>query len=165
MTGMNIVNDTDETRSFLMQQVVALGLTLGGVIAMAIGLGAIAVLPALLGFLHLGAVAEAVARWGRWPLLALVLTLAVSGVYRFAPARPLPSWKPITRGAFIATLLWIVGSAGFSFYVSHFGSYDATYGSLGAVIILLLWFWLSAVFVLAGGEYEAERAATEGPEG
>lgn len=165
MTGMNIVNDTDETRSFVMQQVVALALTLGAIVVVIFGLGVIAILPVVLRFLHFGDITETLVSWGRWPILALLLTMAVSLIYRYAPARPLPSWKLITRGAFLATLLWIVGSAGFSFYVSRFGSYDATYGSLGAVIILLFWFWLSAVFVLAGAEFEAERAATQGPNG
>jgi membrane protein len=94
--------------------------------------------------------------WGRWPLLTLMVVLGFAVLYRFAPHRSHPRWRWITWGSAIATALWIVGSVLFSFYVSHFGSYDATYGSLGAVIILLLWFWVSALVMILGAEIDSE---------
>jgi membrane protein len=83
-------------------------------------------------------------------------------VYRLGPCRDGSKWTWITWGAATATVLWLVGSALFSFYVSHFGSYDATYGSLAAPVVLLLWLWLSALVVLVGAEIDAELEYGDG---
>ena len=92
----------------------------------------------------------------RWPILAGVAILALAIVYRYAPDRAEPRWQWISWGAVAATVLWISGSIGFTIYVSTIGSYDKTYGSLGALIVLLLWFYLTAYVVLAGAELNAE---------
>jgi membrane protein len=84
----------------------------------------------------------------------MLLGLAV--VYRFGPSRGAPKWRWISWGAAIATGLWLLGSALFSLYVSNFASYNETYGSVGAVVILLTWFLLSAYAVLIGAEVNAE---------
>lgn len=96
----------------------------------------------------------------RWPVLAGLVFVALGLVYRFAPARQTPHWHWLSPGTIAAALLWLVGSAGFSFYVARFGSYDKTYGPLGAVVILLMWLYVSAYIVLAGAELncEIERA-------
>jgi membrane protein len=171
MTGLNIANETNEKRSFIVQQSVALGLTIGAVVFAAVAFSAIALLPVVIDFLPLTDAAKSALELGRWPLLALLICFGLAVVYRFGPYRLKAKWKWITWGATIATLLWLVGSAGFSFYVSRFGSYDATYGSLAAPVVLLLWFWLSALVVLLGAEIDAElehadgRAARATPEG
>ena len=77
-------------------------------------------------------------------------------LYRYAPSRQEPKWRWVSWGSVVATVLWLIGSALFSFYVSHFGSYNKTYGSIGAVVILLLWFYLSAFVVLLGAELNSE---------
>jgi membrane protein len=92
----------------------------------------------------------------RWPILAGVVILALAIIYRYAPDRAEPRWQWISWGAVVATALWISGSIGFTIYVSKIGSYDKTYGSLGALIILLLWFYMTAYVVLAGAELNAE---------
>ena len=92
----------------------------------------------------------------RWPILAGVAILALAIVYRYAPDRTEPQWQWISWGAVAATALWISGSIGFTIYVSRVGSYDKTYGSLGALIVLLLWFYLTAYVILAGAELNAE---------
>ena len=84
----------------------------------------------------------------------MMLGLAV--LYRFAPSRREPKWKWVSWGAVFATAFWLFASAAFSYYVSKFGAYDAMYGSLGAVIVLLLWFWMSALIVLVGAMLNAE---------
>jgi membrane protein len=89
----------------------------------------------------------------RWPLLAGLGVVGLSIVHRSAPSRRTKRW--ISAGAIAASLLWIVGSSGFSLYVARFGSYDKTYGSLGAVVILLIWFYLTAYIILAGAESAA----------
>jgi membrane protein len=92
----------------------------------------------------------------RWPVLAALVILALAAIYRYAPDRAEPKWQWISWGAAAATALWMSGSIAFTVYVSKFGSYDKTYGSLGAVIILLLWFDLTAYVILAGAELNAE---------
>jgi membrane protein len=92
----------------------------------------------------------------RWPLLAVIALVALALLYRFAPNRRRPRWQWLSLGAVAATTLWLAASVGFSHYVSAFGSYDRTYGSLGAVMILLLWFYITAYATLLGAELNAE---------
>jgi hypothetical protein len=92
----------------------------------------------------------------RWPILAGIVTLALAIVYRYAPNRAEPKWQWISWGSVAAAALWVLGSIAFTIHVSKVGSYDKTYGSLGAVIILLLWFYLTAYVILAGAELNAE---------
>jgi membrane protein len=136
------------------------GLALFGTAALAL----VAVLPAALALLP---VSDA---WGdalglvRWPILAGIVILALAIVYRYAPDRAEPKWQWISWGSIAATTLWILGSIAFTTYVSKVGSYDKTYGSLGGVIILLLWFYLTAYVILLGTELNAEieRQTTHG---
>ena len=156
MTGLNIAYRETEKRSFIMQNMIALGLTLGGVVFAAVAIFAVAIIPAALAFLHATGFVAQLLNIARWPVLAVMVVLAFAVMYRYAPSRSHASWKWITWGSGIAAVLWIIGSVLFSFYVGHFGSYDATYGALGAVIILLLWFWVSATVLLVGAEIDAE---------
>jgi membrane protein len=156
MTGLNIANEQEEKRSFILQQVVAIALTVGAVLFATVALTALAVLPVLIGFLPLNDELKTALDLGRWPLLAALVAFALAVVYRFGLYKEHPKWRWISWGAAFATVLWIIGSALFSFYVSRFGSYDKTYGSLAAPVVLLLWFWLSALIVLIGSEIDAE---------
>ena len=114
------------------------------------------VLPLALDYLGLAALADQLIRWLRWPALLLVVMLGLSLLYRFGPSREAPRWRWITWGSAIAAVLWLIVSALFTWYAANFGSYDKTYGSLGALIILLLWFYLTAYVILAGAELNAE---------
>lgn len=156
MTALNVVYDEQEKRGFIKLNAVALFLTLTMLLVVIISLGAVAVLPAVLGFLGLPPIAEAAARWLRWPLLAVVAVIAMGVLYRYAAARRPPQWRWVTYGAVAATVLWLIGSALFSWYVSNFASYNETYGSVAAIVVLMMWLWLSAYFVLLGGELNAE---------
>ncbi len=156
MTAVNTCYGEEEKRGFISfnLRAVALGagLALFGVAALAL----VAVLPAASALLP---ISDA---WGealglvRWPLLAGIVSLALAIVYRYAPDRAAPTWQWLSWGSVAATALWILGSIAFTTYVSKVGSYDRTYGSLGAVMILLLWFYLTAYVVLAGAELNAE---------
>ena len=156
MTALNIVNDEEEKRSFLKLNAVALSLTLGAILFAIIALALIVALPALLGNLGLQEYARLWVAGLRWPLLALAVIVALAVLYRYGPSRDEPRWRWVSWGAVAATVLWLIGSALFSFYVSHFGSYNETYGSLSAVIILLMWFYLTAFVVLLSAELNAE---------
>jgi membrane protein len=164
MTGLNIANETVEKRSLIMQHVVALALTVGAILLAIVAIAAVALLPAIVELFPLTPGNKAALGLGRWPLLAMLVCLALAATYRFGPYRTHAKWKWITWGAAIATLLWLLGSGAFSFYVSRYGSYDATYGSLAAPVILLLWFWLSALVVLLGAEIDAEMEHDDGKE-
>jgi membrane protein len=94
--------------------------------------------------------------FAEWPILAALTPLALGTLYRVAPHRKGASWDFLRPGTIAASLLWLVGSAGFSFYAAHFGSYDRTYGSLSAIVVLLVWFYASAYIVLAGAELNRE---------
>ncbi len=154
--AMNIVYNETEKRSFFKLTGLALLFTLGAIVFGLISLITIVALPALFRFLAFPETLQTAFSIGRWPLLAILIMAAISVIYRYAPARTLAKWRWISWGAALATLLWIIGSLGFSFFVSNFGSYNETYGSIGAIMVLLLWFFLSAYAVLIGAEIDAE---------
>lgn len=168
--GLNICYGETEKRGLVKVNLVALGLTLAGTVGFVVALGLVAVLPALLGNLGLGATAAALVEWLRWPLLFVLMMAALAVVYRYAPSRRPAQWRWVTWGGVAATLLWMAGSVAFSVYVRNFASYNETYGSIGAVIVLLTWLWLSAFAVLLGAELNGEmehqtvRDSTRGPE-
>mgnify|MGYP002625746025 CR=1 FL=1 len=113
------------------------------------------VVPALLSFVAPGGVERLALLVLPWASLALCVLVGLAVVYRFGPDRRSPRWVWVTPGALLATLLWIAGSAAFSLYVSHFGRYDQIYGSIGAVVVLLLWLYLGAWIAILGAELNA----------
>ncbi|HWK43951.1 MAG TPA: YihY/virulence factor BrkB family protein [Stellaceae bacterium] len=156
ISALNIAYDEAERRSLVMQQLIALAMTGGAILLGFFALVMVAILPIVIGFLPIPDSIKSLLSLVRWPVLAGLCVLALGALYRFGPCRDHPNRRWISWGSVIATLLWLIGSAGFSFYASEFGSYDKMYGSLGAVVILLLWFWLSAYIVLIGAEIDAE---------
>ncbi len=130
--------------------------TLAAVVGVVVALALIALVPALIDRLGLGAGARWAVRWLRWPLLAALAMAGLVVIYRRGPDRTPPKWRWVSWGSALATVLWLAASGLFSLYVRHFGSFGATYGSLGAVIVLLLWLNLSAFVVLLGAEVNAE---------
>lgn len=152
--ALGIAYDVRETRGFLRLNLVALGFTLGGVLlVIAIGV-AVAALPFLVD--RLGGAAEALVLILRWPVILALLIVVLAVVYRWAPNRPDAEWRWITPGAVLASAGLVAMSGGMGWYVANFGSYDETYGSLAAVVVLMLWLWLSTVMVLVGAELNAE---------
>jgi membrane protein len=92
----------------------------------------------------------------RWPVLAVGFMIGLAVLYRYAPSRERPLWRWVSWGSVLATVLWIIASGLFAFYVANFGKYDETYGSLGAVVILMMWFYMTAFIILLGAELNAE---------
>lgn len=169
MEGMNIAYDETEIRGFVKLNAIALMLTVLLIAGLVIAIGFALLVPVWLGFVGLGAGAETVLAWGRWPVLAVIAIAGLSLLYRYGPSREAPKWRWITPGSVLAIMIWIAGSAIFSWYVQNFGSYNETYGALGGVILLLTWLWLSAYIVLLGAELNSEmehqtkRDTTTGP--
>jgi membrane protein len=156
MTAVNVCYGEEETRGFVSFNLRALALGAGLALFGTTALALFVVLPAALALLPLADPWHEMVGLLRWPILAGVAILALAIVYRYAPDRAEPRWRWISWGAVAATALWLAGSICFTIYVSRIGSYDKTYGSLGALIILLLWFYLTAYVVLAGAELNAE---------
>ncbi|MBA3810476.1 MAG: YihY/virulence factor BrkB family protein [Caulobacteraceae bacterium] len=154
MVGLNVAYEEHEKRGFLKATLTSLAFTFGLLVfgaATITALGAGSVVAAFLG-----KDAELVFNILRWPLLVLAFAAGLSILYRFGPSRQMARWRWITWGSAAATALWLLSSVAFSFYVGRFAHYDRTYGSLGTVIGLMVWIWLSAIIVLAGAEMNAE---------
>jgi membrane protein len=168
--GLNLVYDEQETRGFLKLRGLSLLLTLGAILVTVVALALITVFPGVVDGLGLGQAGELAASIARWVVLALLVLVALAVLYRFAPDRANPRWRWVSWGAVVALVLWLLGSVGFSWYVDNFGKYNQTYGALAAVIILLLWLFLSSFAVLFGAELDAEierqtaRDTTTGPD-
>jgi membrane protein len=156
MSALNVVYAESEKRRILRYYGTTLVLTVSGVVFALLSLLLIAVIPAVLGLLPLGSFGKELVSAARWPVLLLLFGAALAVIYRYAPSRNEPRWSWVSWGAAAATLLWIIGSALFSLYVGRFATYNKTYGSLGAVVVLLMWFWLSAYAALLGAELNAE---------
>lgn len=156
ITGLNIAYDEVEKRSFIKLNLVAFALTGFVVVGALLAIGLVAILPSLLSALPVSSHFETLLNWLRWPVLVGGFMIALTVMYRYAPSRNEPQWKWVSAGAILATGLWVAGSAAFSFYVSQFGSYDKTYGSLGAIVVFLLWLFLSAFLILIGAELNSE---------
>ncbi len=154
--GLNIVYNVSEERGFLKKTALQLLFTLGAIGAGLLALALVVGWPAMVGRMGLLPIATMVIGWGRWLMLALILIFSLEIVYRYGPDRENPKMKWISWGASLATLLWMLASMLFSWYINGFGNYDKTYGSLAAIIILLLWLLLTAYIILLGGEVDAE---------
>jgi membrane protein len=156
ITALNIVYDENEKRGFIWLNLISLALTVGMFLFLIVCLAAIAMVPALIDSLGLPEFIRQLTVWLRWPVLGVAFVVALGVLYRFAPSRDEPRWRWVSWGAVVATVLWLIASGLFSWYVSNFGSYNETYGSLGAVAVLMMWLWLSALIVLLGAELNAE---------
>jgi membrane protein len=168
--ALNIVYDEDEKRSFVALNAISLGFTFGAILVLVLMLSAVVVLPLVLAFL--GFAAEQQAGWLpllRWPVLFVLIVLGLALLYRFGPSRRHAKWRWVSVGSLFAAVAWLAISLLFSWYLSRFADYNATYGSLGAVIGLMMWLWLSTTVVLVGAELNSEvehqtaRDSTVGP--
>jgi len=156
MEALNVAYNEGERRGTVRFYGTALLLTLAAVAGAILLVGIIVALPPLARLLGLGAQLETVIAYARWPVVAIGMIVGLAVMYCYGPSRNRPRWQWVSWGAVIATALWIAGSALFSLYVSKFGNYNETYGSMGAVVILLMWFLLSSYAVLIGAEINAE---------
>ena len=158
--ALNQVHEVKEKRSFIILTAMTLLCTFGTIVFMVLALTGIVVVPAVLAFVGLGPILDIVVSWVRWPLLLLGLCLLLAVLFRFGPCRTKVVWRWITWGSGVATVGWMIVSVLFSWYVAHFGSYNKTYGSLGAVVGFMTWIWISSIVVLVGAQLDAELLKT-----
>jgi membrane protein len=167
--SLNRAYDVEEGRPFWKVRLTAIGLTVGLSAFIVVALVLLTFGPQLGGWIAdlvgLGRVFEVTWNVVRWPVIVGLLVVAIALLYYFAPDVE-QSWTWITPGSACAVLGWLLASLGFAFYVNRFGSYNATYGSIGAVIVLLTWMYVTGLFILVGGEINAEieHAAPSGKE-
>lgn len=162
ISAFNIAYQQKETRGFFKLNLIAIGLTVGMLAGGTVIIALVGVLPAAIQIIGAG---QIIAMGGapqwlllslEWPLLIVVVMTGLAVLYRYAPNRRQPRWRWVSPGAVTATLLWLLGSVGFSVYVSHFNSYDKTYGSLGGVVVMLTWLYLSSFVTLLGAVINAQ---------
>jgi membrane protein len=164
MRALNRAYDTEESRGFAKQRLVGLAMVLVGIVAFALVFGLLVLGPKLSGWIGSALDAEGAVQWawllGQWPILLVGLLVAFGAVLFLGPDVEHPRWRFLTVGAGIAVALWLAASGGFAIYVALFGSYNKTWGTLAAVIIMLTWLWLSALALLFAAEVDAETERT-----
>ena len=169
ITALDIASQQPETRGFVRLNLVAIGLTLMALVGGSVVIALVGILPAAIQFIGLGAVAKWLILILEWPILISVIVCGLAGLYRYAPNRTQAQWRWVSPGTIVATMLWLIGSVAFTVYASHFASYDKTYGSLGGVVVLLTWLYLSAFVSLFGAvinaqsERQTTKDSTSGP--
>jgi membrane protein len=154
--ALNVVYEEREKRGFIRLNLLALAFTIGGIAALLVMVSAVVAAPLALGHAGLAPESRTIVGMIRWPLLFLILMIALGVLYRFGPSRRAARWEWLSVGTLGAAVLWIVGSSLLSWYLSNFANYNATYGSLGAAIGLMMWMWMSAIIVLCGAELNSE---------
>jgi membrane protein len=154
--ALNVVYEEREKRGFVRLNLLSLAFTTGGIAALLLMVGAVVAVPLALDHVGLAPHSQAIISLMRWPLLLAILLIALALLYRFGPSRRAARWQWLSVGTLAAALLWIAGSSLLSWYLSNFGNYSATYGSLGAAIGLMIWMWMSAIIVLCGAELNSE---------
>ncbi len=155
-TGINIAYGETDDRGFFRRTAVILLFTLGGIIAGIICTAFVAVFPVVVESINLPSFLQNLIEWLRWPLVAVIIVGALALTYKTAIDRKNTQYQWTSLGTIIATVVWLLGSLLFSFYIDNFSSYDKIYGSFAAVIILLLWFYITAFIILLGAEINAE---------
>ncbi len=156
ISALNLAYEETERRGFIRFQAIGITMTLCAIMGVILAIAILVFMPVALDFVGLTAYAAGLIRLGSGAVLVLFVALALSMLYRFGPCRRAARWKWVTPGSLLATVLWLIASALFSFYVAHIATYDATYGPIGAVIAIMMWFWVSAYVVLLGAELNAE---------
>jgi membrane protein len=156
IAAVNRAYDEDETRGFVRLRGLSLILTIGAMVGLLVALYALVVAPNSISDEGSMGLLRTTLLVVRWPLLAIAAMVGLAVIYRYAPDRAEPRWNWVSIGAVFATLVWLAASVGFSIYSANFGRYNETYGALGAVVVMMLWLYISAYAAVAGAELNAE---------
>jgi membrane protein len=154
--AVNKAYGEDEDRGFVRLRGLALVLTVGAIVMLAASAALLIVLPATLDDSGGQGAVRAGVLVVRWPLFAAIALVGLAVIYRFAPDRQNARWRWVTPGAVVATVVWVIASVGFSIYTSNFGEYNETYGALGAIVVVMLWLYITAYVIIAGAALNAE---------
>jgi membrane protein len=150
--SLNVAYEVKEARGIVRLNLFSLGFTLAAIALVGGAFAIAAVLPKLFA----ASLAPGAARLLTWPLLAIAMTLALAVLYRYGPCRPRARWRWVTPGSLVASVVWLAASAGYSWYLASFGHYEKTYGSLGAIVGLMVWLWITVTVALFGAELNLE---------
>jgi membrane protein len=154
--ALNVVYEEKEKRGFIKLNLVSLAFTVGAIASLVLALGAVVALPLFLSQLGLSSITDALFRFARWPVLLALVIFGLALLYRFGPSRREPRWQWLTVGSVFAAVAWLIASALLSWYLGSYAHYDATYGSLGAGIGLMMWMWVSSIVILFGAQLNSE---------
>ena len=154
--AMNIAYGETESRGFVKLNLVAFCFTLGAIFVGIVLIVAVGVVPALMAMFGLQSFSDTLIAALRWPVVFALIVTAIAMIYRFGPSRNRARWTWVMFGAGLSALVWLAASIGFSWYLQNFANYNATYGSLGAVIGFMMWVWISSVIFIIGAEINAE---------
>jgi membrane protein len=154
--SLNVVYEENEERGFIRLNLITLSFTIATIAFLLIALVCIVALPVALNYLPSSGVTVVLLEVARWPILLVLVAFGLTLIYRYGPSRAEPRWQWITWGSAFASIVWLAASALFSWYSANFGSFNKTYGSLGAVIGFMTWMWLSIIVVLIGAKLNAE---------
>ena len=154
-SALNVVYEVEETRGILHFQAIGLGLTGLAVVGAVLAISGVVLLPAVLSFVGLSRSGAAVIHTASLLLLVALFAAAVALLYRVGPSRDRPARPRPLPGAAAATGLWLLASGALSYFISHLSNFGATYGSIGAVVGIMLWFYISAYAALLGAELNA----------
>lgn len=156
MRALTIAYDEDPTRGWVRERALSYAYTAGALLVSTLAIAIIVVVPAIPSFFGVEAAAGKAVAWLRWPVLFLISLASLSALYRHGAARRPPKWRWTIVGAVVATVLWVAGSGVLSLYVRHVAHLDASYGSMGAFLVLMLWCFVTAFAILLGAELNAE---------
>ena len=156
ISAMNVAWFQKEKRGFLHLNLLAMGFTVGGAALAVVMFSLIAVLSAAFNYLPLDRYTADLVAWLRWPIIFVAVLLALAVFYRFGPSRRSARWHWISPGAIFAAIGLGIASLLFSWYVANVANFNQTYGSLGAVIGLMMWLWIASMVVIVGAEINSE---------
>jgi membrane protein len=156
MEALNIINGEEEERGFLKLNAIAIGLTLLGAVLSIVAIGVVVAIPALAAQLDFGELFEIGITAASWLILLTLFACFLQVGYRYGPDRRKAKWRWVSPGAMTASVLWALASILFSWYAAEFGNYNKAYGSLGAIIVMMLWFYITSFVILIGGAINAE---------
>lgn len=154
--AMNIAYQETEKRSFVVVNLQAIAFTLAALSCLIVLIGIVGILPAMAALFYPGQGAEFLSKALRWPLLLAISATATMVVYRYGPSREPAKLRWLTWGAAFSTCVWVLTTTAFSLYLLNFADYNATYGTLGALIGLMIWIWISILILIVGAEINAE---------
>jgi membrane protein len=154
--ALNVAYGETEKRGFFRLLAISFGFTIGAILFFVLALNIIVGIPLVMTFLHLGPLGDAIVTVLPAMLMFAIAVVSLAVLYRYGPSRSAPKWRWITPGSVAAAFIWWIGSALFSWYVANWSDYSATYGSLGTIVGVMMWIYLSMWIVLVGAELNAE---------